>query len=123
MSVGERCPWAQVVTFGCDVTVLEQLRGDWLTAGIGLGTDENNFWAVNFVAAPESLARRRSVEMLESLSGRWLADTLSDSGSRGPDKGGQLNWQLNKTYRLEIRLTCRRGPRQRVGGRRERRSL
>lgn len=105
MSVWHAVPLGAVVTFACDVTVLEQLRGDWLTAGIGLGTDENNYWAVNLVTAPEPLKRRRSVEMHESLSGHWLAETLPESRlAHLPGKGGPLDWQINKTYRFEIQL-------------------
>ena len=66
-SVWQAVPLGAAVTFACDVTVLEQLRGDWLTAGIGLSADGQNYWAVNLVAAPEALKRRRMTEMHESL--------------------------------------------------------
>jgi len=107
MSFWQAVPLGADVTFACDVTVLEQLRGDWLTAGIGLGTDEKNLWAVNLVVTPEKQGRRHTSEMHESLAGHWLAE--SDPGSRlkhQGDKGGPVDWQLNQTYRLEMRLTA-----------------
>lgn len=104
-SVWRVVPLGSAVAFACDVTVLEQLPGDWLTAGIGLAADEKNFWAVNLVVSPESLQRRRFAEMHESLAGHWLAETLPESRlAHLPGKGGQLDWQQNKTYRLEIQL-------------------
>ena len=104
-SVWRAVPQGAAVTFACDVTVLEQLRGDWLLAGIGLAGDDNNYWAVNLVMAPEGLQRRRMAELHESLSGLWLAE--SQRGTRLPQqpaKGNRLDWQLHKTYRLEIQL-------------------
>jgi hypothetical protein len=105
MSVWQTVPLGAVVTFACDVTVLEPLRGEWLTAGIGLGTDEKDYWGVNLVIAPESLKRRRFAEMHESLSGHWLAESLPGSRLEAlSGKGGSLDWQLNRTYRMEIQL-------------------
>ncbi|MCY2992528.1 MAG: hypothetical protein NTY19_32300 [Planctomycetota bacterium] len=105
LSVWQAVPLGAAITFACDVTVLEQLRGDWLTAGIALGTDEDNYWALNLVAAPESLKRRHSAELHESLSGQWLAETLPESRlAHRPSQGGQPDWQVNRTYRFEIQL-------------------
>jgi hypothetical protein len=105
MSVWQAVPLGAAVTFACDVTVLEQLGGDWLTAGIGLGTDESHYWALNLVIAPESQRRRHSAEMHEMLGGHWLADTQSQSRlAQRTRNGGQLDWQMNKTYRIEMQL-------------------
>ena len=41
-SLWHAAPFGSVVTFACDVTVLEQIKGDWLVAGIGLRADEKN---------------------------------------------------------------------------------
>ena len=105
ISAWRSVPLGAAVTFACDVTVLEQLHGDWLVAGIGLGIDENDYWAINLVIGPESQKRRHSVEMHESLGGHWLAETLPESRlAHLPGKGSQLDWQTNKTYRIEIQL-------------------
>lgn len=98
-------PQGSVASFACDVTVLEQLRGEWLTAGIGLAGDDGNYWAINLVVAPESQKRRHMYEMHESFGGHWLAE------SQHPTKLTVLHykavpadWQVNKTYRFEIQL-------------------
>jgi hypothetical protein len=98
--------FGDVVTFACDMTVLEQLSGSWLVAGIALGADDKHFWALNLAVAPDTQQRRRFVDMHESLAGRWLAEGLPESrlphvsGSRG----GEFQWQMNKPYRLELQL-------------------
>jgi hypothetical protein len=109
-SVWRAAPLGAMVTFACDVTVLEQLKGDWLTAGIGLATDDANYWAVQLVVAPERLGRSRMAEMHESLAAHWLAE--SESATRlvpRPGNHGWHDWQINKTYRFEIQLTAGQG--------------
>ncbi len=105
-SVWHAAPLASEVSFACDVTVLEQLKGGWLVAGIGLQADENNYWATGLVAAPESMNRRHSAELQESLNGHWLASSAEGSRLKFlPGKGG-FDWQLNQTYHFEIILTA-----------------
>ena len=61
-----------------DVTVLEQLRGDWLVAGIGLAADDDNYWALNLVAAPESQQRRFGAAPRSSVRTlAWLSTSRS----------------------------------------------
>lgn len=105
-SVWQQAPWVASARFACDLTVLEQLPGDWLTAGIGLQLDERNYWALNLVAAPEAQQRRGSTEMQEMLEGVWLAQSQAQSRLE-PLAGHQtaFNWQLGRTYRLEVDLT------------------
>ncbi|MBI5683821.1 MAG: hypothetical protein HZC54_01950 [Verrucomicrobia bacterium] len=106
VSVWRAAPFASAVTFTCDVTVLEQLKGDWLVAGIGLQADEKNYWAVNLVAAPEAKQRRHTAELNESHAGHWLAAGTGNTRLPSlPGKGG-FDWQLNQTYRFEISLTA-----------------
>ncbi len=104
-SLWRAVPYGAVVTFACDVTVLELLKGDWLTAGIGLYASPTNYWAVNFVVKPEAQGRGHFCEFQEMLEGAWLAQGAE--GSRLPGTGGaggDFNWQLNKPYRFEITL-------------------
>jgi len=106
VSVWRAAPFASAVTFACDVTVLEQLKGDWLIAGIGLQTDEKNYWAANLVAAPEAKQRRHIAELNESHDGHWLAASSDNTRLKPlPGRGG-FDWQLNQTYRFEISLTA-----------------
>lgn len=105
-SVWRAAPWVASARFTCDVTVLEQLSGDWLTAGIGLQLDERNYWALNLVAAPENQERRHSTEMQEMLSGVWLAQAQDNTRlEQLPSRGAGFNWRPGQTYRLEIELT------------------
>ncbi|MCX6897392.1 MAG: hypothetical protein NT105_01710 [Verrucomicrobia bacterium] len=106
VSVWRATPFASVVTFACDVTVLEQLKGDWLVAGIGLQADEKNYWAVGLVAAPEAKQRRHTAELNESHDGHWLAAGIGNTRLPSlPGKGG-FDWQFNQTYRFEISLAA-----------------
>ena len=106
VNIWHAAPFASAVTFACDVTVLEQLKGDWLVAGIGLQADEKNHWALGLVAAPEAKQRHHAAELHESLDGHWLADTTPGSRLEPlPGKGG-FDWQLNQTYRFEITLAA-----------------
>jgi hypothetical protein len=106
-SVWNAVPWANAVRFACDLTVLERLSGDWLTAGIGLQTDDRNYWALNLVAAPESQQRRPSTEMQEMLQGVWLAQSQGNTRlEQLPSNGAGFNWRLGQTYRLELDLTA-----------------
>ncbi len=104
-SVWQSVPFASAMTFACDVTVLEQLKGDWLIAGIGIQADEQNYWATNLVVSPEARQRQHSAELNESLNAHWLA--AGDKNTRLPSlpgKGG-FDWQFNQTYRMEISLS------------------
>jgi hypothetical protein len=105
-SVWRAVSCGDVVTLACDITVLEQLAGSWLVAGIALGADDKDFWAINLVVAPEAQQRRRSVDMHESLAGHWLAESQPDTRlpHRPDNHGGDFQWQMNKTYRLELQL-------------------
>ncbi len=100
-------PFASAITFGCDVTVLELGTGDWLTVGLGLYADENNYWALNLVATPESQGRRHRTEMNEAVAGVWLAQGQGATQlPRLPSKGDAFNWQAQRTYRMEISLAA-----------------
>ena len=103
-SIWRAAPFASDVTFACDLVVLEQLKGSWLVAGIGLQADEKNYWAVNLVTAPEAMQRRHSAELNESHDGHWLAASSGQTRLPAlPGRGG-FDWQPNQTYHLEINL-------------------
>ena len=105
-SVWRAGPWAGSVSFACELTVIEALPGDWLTAGIGLQTDERNFWALNLVAAPESQQRRHFTELHEMLEGVWQAQGQAATRLEPlPGQGWDFNWQAGETYRLELDLS------------------
>ena len=105
VSIWHAAPFASEVSFACDVTVLEQLKGGWLVAGIGLQADEKNYWAADLVAAPEHKQRHHAAELQESLNGHWLAQTSAGSRLEPlPGKPG-FDWQLNQAYHFEITLT------------------
>jgi hypothetical protein len=67
-SLWRRASWASAVRFSCDVTVLKELPGEWLTAGIGLQMDDENYWALHLVTAPEERQRKHTTEMQEMLN-------------------------------------------------------
>ncbi len=97
-SVWRAVPWAASVRYARDVTMLEYLNGDWLTAGIGLQIDERNYWAVNLVTAPERDQRKHSTEMQEMVQGVWPAQMqASNRLEELPSHGAGLNWQLGRT--------------------------
>ncbi|HWI56852.1 MAG TPA: hypothetical protein VNZ22_06480, partial [Bacillota bacterium] len=105
-SVWRAAPWATSVHFACDVTVLEPLTGDWLTAGIGLQINEGNYWALNLVVAPESQQRKHFIEIQEMLGGTWQAQGQTATHLEYlPSRGGEFNWQPGQTYRLELDLS------------------
>lgn len=106
-------PFGCVVTFSCDVTVLELLKGAWLTAGLGLYASEQDYWAINLVVSPEDQKRRRFTEMNESLDGNWLANFDKTTGLKQlATKGQGLHWDIGQTYRMEMSLN-----RERITGR------
>jgi len=101
-------PYAAAVTFTCELTVQSEAGQPtgWATAGIGLRSDERNYWQLNLVRAPEKEQFRHYLELHECLDGQWLAE--SQEGSRLPRKpggGDTYNWQVNQTYTLELALT------------------
>ncbi len=79
-------PFASAITFGCDVTVLELGTGDWLTVGLGLYADENNYWALNLVATPEPGTRHRTEirgsGCVAAQSGRNTVAPAAEQGRR-----------------------------------------
>ncbi len=106
-SVWRAVPWASSIRYTCEVTVLEELGGDWLTAGIGLQTDERNFWALNLVAAPESRQRRHFTELHEMLDGVWQAQGQAATRLEPlPSQGGDFDWRRGEVYRLELDLSA-----------------
>ena len=108
-----KAPFGRVVRFSCDLTVLEQLKGDWLTAGIGLYASERDYWALNLVAAPEKVGRKRTTELNEMFDARWLANHQGETRLPQLDsKGHQLRWEIGKTYRMVMSLN-----EQRISGR------
>ena len=105
-SVWHAVPWGAAVRYSCDLTVVGETQGDWLTAGIGLLQDHGNFWALNLVVAPETLGRKHRIEMQEMLNGVWLAQAQPGSQLEYlPSRGSDFNWQTGQTYRLEMELT------------------
>jgi hypothetical protein len=106
-SVWRAAPWVASARIACDLTVLEPLSGDWLTAGIGLQMDGRNYWALNLVVAPESQQRRHSTEMQEMLQGVWLAQAQTSTKlEQLPTRGAGLDWRVGQTYRFEVELTA-----------------
>lgn len=100
-------PFGQAVTFACDVTPLEVLKGDWRTCGIALVYDDRNFWATQFVVSPEADGARRFTELQESLHGTWLAQ--GQEGTRLPATPGRVDrgsWEMGTTYRMTLTLTA-----------------
>ncbi len=94
------------LTFAADLTVLEVLKGDWLTAGLGLWLDDRNYWACNLVVAPDKQNRKHFTELQECLDGTWLA--AGQEGTRLPSlprQGDSFDWRLNHPYRIELTLT------------------
>ncbi|MDA1138762.1 MAG: hypothetical protein O3B01_09290 [Planctomycetota bacterium] len=106
VALWKKAPFGQVVRFSCDLTVLELLKGDWLTAGIGLYASESDYWAINLVASPEKAGRKRSTEMNEMFGGRWLAN--HEGPTRLPQlatTGHNLKWETGQSYRMEMSLS------------------
>ena len=104
-----RPPFGKALTFACDVTVLELLKGDWRTAGISIYTDEANLWSLNLVLSPEADGERHFTELQEMLKGTWLAQ--SQEGTRLPNTPGRADngaWQFGTTYRMTITLSAER---------------
>jgi hypothetical protein len=106
-SLWHEAPWASAMRFSCDLTILEELSGEWLTAGIGLQIDDENYWALHLVAAPEDRQRKRTTEMQEMLHGSWLAQYQAGTALKNlPGHGAGFHWQLGQPYRLEIELSA-----------------
>jgi hypothetical protein len=104
-SLWRRASWASAVRFSCDVTVLKELPGEWLTAGIGLQMDDENYWALHLVTAPEERQRKHTTEMQEMLNGTWLAQYQAGTTLKSlPGHGSGFDWQIGQTYRLELDL-------------------
>jgi hypothetical protein len=107
ISLWRAVPFAAVMTFACDVTVLELRKGDWLTVGLGIAADDKNYWALNLVVTPESQGRQHRTELQESVDGHWLAaDDAPTRLKRLPSIGEAFNWRPNHTYRMEIKLSA-----------------
>jgi len=109
-----KTPYAAALTFTCELTV-QGLVGrpkDWLTAGIGIMSDERNYWLLNLVRAPENQKFRHFLEFHECLDGQWLAQTMDQSRlPRREGFGDGYQWQPDRTYRFEIALTA-----EQIGG-------
>jgi len=105
-SLWQAVPFASEITFGCEVTVRELRPGDWLTVGIGIATDERNYWALNLVVTPEAQGRRHLTELQESVDGYWPAAGAPPTRLKWlSGKGEDFDWRTNRTYRMEIKLT------------------
>jgi len=108
-------PYASEVTFSCELTVDSMIARDqdWATAGIGIKSDESNFWQLNLVRAPAKEDFRHFLEFQEMLDGQWLATGLEGSRLEQLESSGhRYDWQLKRTYTFEVTLTA-----QRVSGR------
>lgn len=106
ISVWRAVPYAAAMDFACDVTVLELGKDEWLTAGIGMTADDQNYWAINLLVAPENQGRRHGAELQECVDGFWPA--AGAAGSRLeplPGKGESFAWRTNHMYRMEIQLS------------------
>ena len=109
VTLWKKAPFGRVITFSCDLTALELLKGDWLTAGMGLYASDRDFWAMNLVVAPENMKRRRFTEMNESLEGKWLANFQAPTNlPQLPTKGQNIHWEVGQTYRMEMSLDAKR---------------
>ena len=104
----QQVPYADEVGFSCNVTVDSISAGDedWGTAGIGIMSDERNYWLLNLVRSPANDGFRHSIEFQEMLDGRWLASGMDGSRLQALEHtGSRYDWKLKQTYRLEVKLT------------------
>jgi len=104
-------PYASEVTFSCELTVDSIVAGDrdWATAGIGIMSDERNFWQVNLVRAPAKEDFRHFLEFQEMWDGQWLATGLDGSRLQSLESSGsRYEWQPRRTYTLEVTLDAGR---------------
>ncbi len=76
----------------------------WDIAGISVYTDDQHFWHLALVQAPEANAKRHYVELAEMLDGQWpvqnqLQQVLNESHA-------DPAWEYNVPYRMGIELTA-----------------
>ena len=115
MMLWREVPYASEVTFSCELIVdaTTARDDDWATAGIGIMSDERNFWQLNLVRARAQENFGHFLEFQEMLDGRWLATGLEGSRLQQLESSGhRYDWQLNRTYTFEVTLTA-----QRISGR------
>ncbi len=104
-------PYASELTFACELSVdsVTARDEDWATAGIGIASDERNFWLLNLVRAPAKEGFRRFCEFQEMRDGQWLAASLEGSRLQLLERNGdRYEWQFCRTYTLEVTLNAER---------------
>ena len=90
--------------FSAEVTPGETTGTFWHTLGIGLLEDDDNYWNVSLVQAPEASGAKTMCELNEMRGGDWGAwshDRLRCVRTRGDGK-----WTKGATYRLTIALSA-----------------
>jgi len=99
-------PLGRQVTVEATLTVEAPLGDDWKIAGVVLWQKDGNYWHLALVEAPEAQDRKHFVELTESLDGRWLAQSETETSlPMAENVGSEFDWQYGQPYRLRLELT------------------
>tara|TARA_Y100000589_G_scaffold329889_1_gene377863 strand:+ start:8099 stop:8731 length:633 start_codon:yes stop_codon:yes gene_type:complete len=91
------------VTFEAQITPLEAQTQGWKTCGIGIYTDNKNYWALNLVERPDESNKTHFVELKEMKDGKWGIDEKHNKVIL--HKSG-FDWQYNTTYSMKLTLNA-----------------
>ena len=84
---------------------VDERRGEsWTAAGVAIRRDPENYWHLALIQSPDG--SKRSVELIESYQGRWLANLEGSTHlTRTSSTGDDFGWKYGRPYRLRIELS------------------
>jgi hypothetical protein len=104
-AVVRKSPVGRLVSIESDMVLRRATGSSWKIAGIRLQNDEDHYWHLALVEAPDADGKRHFVELSEMLGGTWNAHL--EPGTRlepSQEKGQDFSWEYGKPYRLKVEL-------------------
>lgn len=101
----QAAPRGRRVEVEASLSVGRRTGPGWAVAGVAVRRDPENYWHLALIESPDAEGRSRSVELVESHQGRWLANFQGATAlPRTADEGGGFAWQYGRAYRLRLEL-------------------
>ena len=102
----DRLGYGRRVSVEATMTLTGRTNEDWAVAGLVLHYDDANHWHLALIESPTADGARRSVELVESYEGRWLANYEGDAKlPQTANDGAGWGWEYDRPYRLQLTVT------------------
>lgn len=105
IAVWSATPVGTTITYIGYVTPTDAPGTDWSVAGIGIYSDDQNYWHLALVQAPDNLKKDHFEELSEMDNGNWNAQGTAPTALTVNNDVPSFEWVSGVTYEFKITLT------------------